>query len=255
MVYELIKEQPSQPKGWDTTVDDYLTRHDINYTSATPLQGGYSAYVWRVDGYQDPSSKKQRREPCVLKYADEAAKRVPKMALDSKRMRFEARALNSEPVKSACQAEPNVEVPEVLRTTDRALLMTWGGEMSLREALESGHHIDAAKIGSRLGRWLACLHEAGMNDSEAAGWENSTFMDPVKAGEYERLRTSMLASGFEGTAVDKAIEQIETPVATETVTAWDFRPSNTLLRVKDHPDGEPGLYVFRELPKTYGRQC
>ena len=241
MVYELIKEMPDKPRGWDSTVDDYLASHDISYTKATSLQGGYSAYVWRVDGYQDPISHRQRREPCVLKYADEAAKRVPKMALDSSRMRFEARALVCQPVKTACEAEPNVEVPEVLETTDRALLMSWGGEMNLRAAIENRENFDAEEIGSRLGRWLACLHEAGMNDPEAAQWENSTFMDPVKAGEYERLRISMQASGFDDASVDRAIDQLETPVARQTVTAWDFRPSNTLLRIEGHPDGQPGL--------------
>lgn len=54
------------------------------------------------------------------------------MALNSSRMQFEARALAYQSVKTVCEAESNAEVPEVLKTTDRALLMSWGGEMSLR---------------------------------------------------------------------------------------------------------------------------
>jgi hypothetical protein len=102
MVYKLIKELPEQPQSWNSKVDEYLADYDICYTKATPMQGGYSAYVWRVEGYQEPMTKSQRQEPCVLKYADKAAKRVPKTALDSSRMRFEARALASEPVRRAC---------------------------------------------------------------------------------------------------------------------------------------------------------
>jgi hypothetical protein len=44
-------------------------------------------------------------------------------------------------------------------------------------------------------------------------------MDPIKAGEYDRLRASMLANGFDETEVKKAIDQLEKPVGTETVTA------------------------------------
>ena len=113
--------------------------------------------------------------------------------------------------------------------------------MSLRAAIEDKQSFDAEAIGYRLGRWLSCFHEAGINDPEAAKWEKSTFMDPVKAGEYERLRSSMQASGFDDVAVEKAIDQLETPVAKQTVTAWDFRPSNTLLRIEGHPQGQPGL--------------
>lgn len=65
-------------------------------------------------------------------------------------------------------------------------------------------------------------------------------MDPVKAGGYERVRSSKQASGFDNASVEKSIDQLETPVAKQTVTAWDFCPSNALLRIEGHPQGQPG---------------
>lgn len=246
MVSEINGSHPSQPQAWSHPVDAYLASNNIHYARATPLQGGYSAYVWRVDGYNDdpspsPSSTASFSEPCVLKYADDAAKCVPGMALDPTRMRFEARALESEAVKSACAAEPGVQVPKVLRETERALLMTWGGEVSLKETLVEGGEIDGKKVGGRLGRWLACMHRAGVHDAEAREWESSSFMDPVKRNEYARLHEAMLANGFGEGGFHEVVERLEQPAGLETVTAWDFRPSNTLLRVEDYPEGEPGM--------------
>lgn len=251
MGIELIHEHPDEPREWQSTVDEYLASNAIPYTKATPLQGGHSAYVWRVDGYDDDSAACRKGEPCVLKYAEGTGKGAPDSVMDPTRMRFEARALTSEPVRKACLAEPSVEVPQVLRTTDQALLMTWGGEIDLRSAYTRGRCFDPGTVGAKLGRWLAHMHRAGTQDSESAGFENAT-MDNFKNVEVENLRTVMLANGFEETAVSDAIVRLEIPASVETLTAWDFRPMNALLRFEDSVDAEPGITVIDWEGNTYG---
>lgn len=67
MSIEIANDHPTQPRGWTSseTVDDFLTKNNIPYTIATPLAGGHSAYVWRIDGYFDDSTADQG-QPCEI---------------------------------------------------------------------------------------------------------------------------------------------------------------------------------------------
>lgn len=247
---DFYENHPEQPPGWKHTVDDYLANHGINHTAAIPLQGGNSAYIWRIDGFQDPISG-AINEPCVLKYAEEAAKGSPSFTFDASRMQFEARALASRPVAIACLSEPSVRVPKVLRTTDRALLMSWGGDIDLRSAYIQGPTFDVGDVGARLGRWLACLHLAGLEDEQIRTYE-SDMVEPVVAGEHENLRKTMIVHGMGETAVQEAMARLRDPVGSRTMTVWDFRPMNTLLRIPNTAESKPDLTVIDWECSRYG---
>jgi len=250
MALEILAIHPSQPRDWTQTVDEYLASNGIQYTAATPLAGGHSAYVWRIDGYFKNNNNINGRknhfrpeDPCILKYAEEVCKGAPQMKLDAKRMRFEARALRSAPVARACEVEPSVRVPRVLETMDHALLMSWGGEEDLRSAYINQRAFDAGKVGSRIGRWLASMHIAGLNDEEVRHFENDC-VESAGAVEHKILREAMLKDGLRDEEADAAIMVLRSPAGPKTLVAWDFRPMNTLLSFgRSDCDREPGVTI------------
>jgi tRNA A-37 threonylcarbamoyl transferase component Bud32 len=253
MAMEIISNQPKQPRGWTQTVDEYLADHGISYTSATPLPGGISAYVWRIEGYYKHQATEKDNltdEPCVLKYAEETASGAPQYnALDAERMRFEVRALRSGPVARACEAEPSVQVPRVLETTNRALLMSWGGDVNLRTAYIDRRTFDEGKVASRLGWWLASMHSAGLRDNDICGFENSSS-DVVVASEHHVLREAMLQAGLGQKEIEAAVARLKSSAGRKTLISWDFRPMNTLLRFCG--DGEPSLTIVDWEASKYG---
>lgn len=194
-------------------------------------------------------------EPCVLKYAEETAKGAPQYnSLDAERMRFEVRALRSTPVARACEAEPSVQVPRVLETTSRALLMSWGGDVDLRTAYIDrrafdGRPFDVEKVGFRIGRWLASMHSAGLQDDEIRSFENKSS-DVVVASEHRVLRETMIRAGHEENEVDAAIARLKAPAGPMTLVSWDFRPMNSLLRFCG--DGEPDISIVDWEASKYG---
>lgn len=253
MAIEITNEHLTQPRGWTVTesVDDYLAKHKIPYTTATPLTGGHSAYVWRIDGYYDHSTK-NKGEPCVLKYAEETAKGAPQLTLDANRMLFEARAMESQPVASACEQEPSVQVPAVLSATDQALLMSWAGDIDLRSAyMEKCRDFDVGKVGARLGRWIAAVHLGGLHDAEVSTWTNNST-DGFTTVEIENLRNIMAVDGMEAQAVEQVVQILGLPAGPKTLICWDFRPMNTLLRFSENLSEEPSLTIVDWEFSRYG---
>lgn len=142
MSVEITKETPANPRDWSGGIDDYLAQHQIVCSEVTPLSGGLSGWVWRLDGCSDSQGPTPRAycragEPVILKCADGMAKLAP-VPLEAERLQLEIKALRSRAVAEACRQEPSVEVPRVLKETCRGYLMTWGGEMDLRVAYKEG---------------------------------------------------------------------------------------------------------------------
>lgn len=253
MAIEITDEHLAQPRGWteSQTVDEYLTKNGIQYTTATPLAGGLSAYVWRIDGHFDGSMNYQG-QPCVLKYAEEIAKGAPQFTVNPKRMRFEARALTSQPVAHACAQEPSVKVPSVLSVTDQALLMSWAGDIDLRSAyMKRDRDFDVANVGGRLGRWIAAVHRGGLNNPDVSGWTNDVT-EAFAASEVDNLRKTMAADGMESQTIEEAAQMLVAPAGPKTLISWDFRPMNTLLRFGNSPLDEPSLTVVDWECAGYG---
>ena len=230
----LTSDVPAQPRTWDFTIDTFLTKNGIKCTKATPLKGGASCYVWRLDGlvrdHDSQVSSDLATKPCVLKVGDTTAKAAASLSMPPTRMANEVQALQSEVVAEACRREPSVQVPFVLRTVQDGFIMNWVGDMSLRDAYISNPQINAGRIGLRLGRWLACLHLAGLDNKEVRGWTRETA-DHVLEIEVQAIRGPLEAHGLAKDEISHIEAFLRKPSGPQTITPWDFRPMNTLVRL------------------------
>lgn len=217
---------PTQPRTWKGGVEQYLAENGIVYDKVEPLQSGTSCYLWHIDGLDGSHG-----QPAVLKVADSTPK-FDDRPLAADRLQSEVKALSrSQAVDKACSTESSVRVPRVLRTTKNGFIMTWAGDRDLRTAYKTDETdtLDAKAIGTRLGRWLASLHLAGV-EAGPDGWpeENSELRQFYVAGGVEES----VVRGVFGTDEDqiqRVLAVLRTPDRVRTLTPWDFRPMNTLL--------------------------
>lgn len=252
---------PLHPRLWAGGIDQYLTDNNITCTSATPIETGTSCYIWRLDGFSHPNYP--LTEPAVLKCADS----TPKFSDDvvsPARLSTEIRALSSRTVAEASRAEPTVRVPRVLRTTENGFVMSWAGDVSLLDAFRSntGTILDMADIGARIGKWLGCLQvagaESGVSGFEPMNPELGRFYNP--GGFMDKLVQSVFPDGKKSEKILAALRGTET---VRTLTAWDFRPMNTLLRFSGGSnDNTPDIYIvdwelaqFGEAAGDVGMWC
>lgn len=237
-------EPPSHPQIWKSGIEDYLVENEVAHKEVTPLQNGTSCFVWRLDGYQPPSTSSQNAttHPVVLKCADSTPK-YSDVPVAADRLQIEIAALKSRVVAAACQQEPSVHVPAVLQTTKNGFVMTWAGETDLRAAHSTPDSaLDFGAIGAGLGKWLACLHRAGVahgadgwasQNNELWKWYGARGVEPgtlsaALPDEHERARVAAL---------------LGTPDSIRTLTPWDFRPMNVLIQDKKSDEASPRVSV------------
>ncbi|KAK6852075.1 hypothetical protein PG995_012200 [Apiospora arundinis] len=257
MSVEISQETPANPRDWSGGIDSYLEEHQIACEKVTPLSGGLSSWVWRLDGLKPDDGLAAARpcggregEPVILKCADGMAKLAP-VPLAAERLQLEIKALRSHAVAEACRQEPSVEVPRVLKETYRGYLMTWGGEMDLRVAYKEGKLTEAAAVGARLGKWLACLHLAG-TDRDGWGTHNDDVDKFIAPGglEEQAIRAAMGKEGSSEEETKRVFDVLRQPAPVQTLTPWDFRPMNTLVRFSK--DKEPELTIVDWEFSHYG---
>lgn len=223
---------PEVPRSWNESIETHLSEHNIKFEKATPLTGGNSAYIWRLDGFRKGGKTHGRS---VFKYADTGIKGLEGMEGPAGRMLTEIRALNTAVVQRACEQEPHVEIPAVLQTTEEGFVMSWGGEVDLRTAFIQNQNLDARALGSRLGKWLAKLHVAASGHADFKGWRNA-FFDGIVNIEAEHLRADFEKRNIETSVAERAIALLQQPGPVQTLIIFDFRPMNTLLKSKDSVD-------------------
>ncbi|KAF1818568.1 uncharacterized protein K489DRAFT_374192 [Dissoconium aciculare CBS 342.82] len=165
-----------------------------------------------LDGDYLSKSTNSTNEILTLKYGESQIKLGP-LQMSADRMQWEVRALTSAAFARACAQEPAVEVPRVVTSTKEAVIMSWAGNRDLLSAYREDCALDAAYVGASLGRWLAHLHLTSMDDAEIKDCTNAT--------------ASM--------EMDQASAVYQTVTCVRALTAWDFRPMNTLLRNSDSP--------------------
>ena len=228
----VLTECPEVPRTWDQPVETYLSDHNIKCEKATPLTGGNSTYIWRLDGF-----KKGRRTHgrSVFKYADTEIKGMEDIKVPAGRMLTEIRALNTAVAQTACEQEPRVEIPTVLQTTDEGFVMSWGGEIDLRTAFIENKNLDARALGSRLVRWLANLHIAAAGRAEFKSWRNA-LIESVVEREATHICTAFEQRGIDSGIAERATALLQQPGPMQTLTICDFRAMNTLLKSKDSTD-------------------
>jgi hypothetical protein len=124
----------------------------------------------------------------------------------------------------------------VLQSTDEAIVMSWGGEIELRNAFLKNKDLDVRFLGSKLGRWIGCMHRAGVDNPEIKDWTNEVVTGLIP-NEEGLLRKYMSEAGsFDQSTMDKAARIFKEPASLRTLAIWDFRPMNTLLRTADDPN-------------------
>jgi aminoglycoside phosphotransferase (APT) family kinase protein len=156
-------------------------------------------------------------------------------------LQYEIKALNSGAVKEACRKEPSVKVPRVLRTVKNGFIMNWVGESDLRTAFKTGRVQDPAAAGRRLGRWLGCLHLAGI-ELGSDGW-SSTHDELDKFYVPGGLAEGAIRASMDDDEAERVLIALRAPVTTRTLTPWDFRPMNVVVRLSDDIEALPGLTV------------
>lgn len=251
---------PPNPRLWAGGIDQYLADNNITCTSATAIEGSRSCYIWRIDGLVHPEHLPT--DPAALKCADSTPKFTDD-AVSPARLATEVRALTCDAVAAASRAEPSVRVPKVLRTTENGFLMSWAGDVNLRDAFRDDPTLDMVDIGTRIGKWLGCLQVAGAalgaSGFEPVNPELRRFYNP--GGFMDKLVQSVVTETEASDMILAALRGIET---TRTLTAWDFRPMNSLLRFPDSSDDykTPEIYIvdweltqFGEAAGDVGMWC
>ncbi|KAK4622131.1 hypothetical protein CLAFUW4_07102 [Fulvia fulva] len=228
----VLTECPEVPRTWDEPIETYLSDHNIACEKATPLTGGNSAYIWRLDGFKKDGQTHGRS---VFKYADTEIKGMVDMEVPAGRMLTEIRALNTTVVQKACEQVPYVQIPTVLQTTEEGFVMSWAGEVDLRTAFIQNKDLDAEALGLRLGKWLASLHVAAVGDPGIKTWTNA-LIEGVVEREAAHLRTGFRERGIHDDVTERAVALLQQPGPVQTLTVCDFRPMNTLLSSKDSVD-------------------
>lgn len=103
---------------------------------------------------------------------------------------------------------------------------------------------DPAAVGTRLGTWLSHLHLAGCRADREDDW--APHNDGVAAFtapgglEEQAVRAALAKAGRGGAEIRRAVGVLRRPPPVPTLTPWDFRPMNTLVRCRD---GAPALTV------------
>jgi len=237
---EISPEVFDAPRGWKQSIHEYLAGYGLQCHKATALQGGNSAYVWRIEGLQaiDGASFAKFMNPAnellILKYGEGQLKSGA-LQMPPARMQWEVRAMTSSVVARACAQEPAVEVPRVITSTKEAVIMSWAGDRDLLSTYSQDCTLDAAYVGASLGRWLAGMHLTSIDDAEIKDWTNATAT-MVEEMERGNMAHKLAASGeFSQQEVNQASTAHQTITGVRALTAWDFRPMNTLLRDGDNP--------------------
>lgn len=254
-------EQPTSgnrthPKDWRGGIEDYLRDNEITCNKITPMDIGQSCFLFRLDGLKDVEASRMghiESEPVAMKCADSEIKANMGVGIPvrAQRMEVEVKALTSKAVANACLLEPSVQVPSVLRHTSNGFIMSWAGDTDLRTAYRSNSLKDAASVGLRLGKWLACLHTAGILEG-SDGWSTKCReleLFYVPGGVEESTVRSMISDEEE---VQRVLSAIRKRGSLRTLTSWDFRPMNTIVRFHDGKDTDPDLTIVDWELAHYG---
>jgi tRNA A-37 threonylcarbamoyl transferase component Bud32 len=117
--------------------------------------------VWRV--------RDSKGECFVVKHAEPYVKNAPEISFPVSRMDFEARVM--EKIPELLPDATHVTVPRVIRydNASSVLMMSDGGEKTLKAVYLLSTAEDARVLGSRAGKWLRSLHSATV-DVDIGKW-------------------------------------------------------------------------------------
>jgi hypothetical protein len=243
-----------QPQSWKHSVYEYLAQNNVKCSSATPLEGGHSTYIWRLENVhilrKNDVGSTIISDKCVLEFAESTSK-LNHIPFPPERLQWESRALNSHVVGQACALEPSVCVSRTLFATKQALVLDWAGDIDLRTAILVGAIRDESAISSRLGKWLAHMHEAGLCDKTTQAWKNNGMAEKLLTLQESSMRDLLAEHKTSSSTIEHAITTFRQPAGgLETGVLLDFRPMNVLLSRLE--DNQPSITVIDMECSTYG---
>jgi hypothetical protein len=63
--------QFDQPPWWTSSIHGYLADNNITCTSAKPMQGGHSTYIWKLENFSVANAQQHVScNQCILKYPE-----------------------------------------------------------------------------------------------------------------------------------------------------------------------------------------
>ncbi|KAF2259085.1 kinase-like protein [Lojkania enalia] len=212
----------------------YLTAQKIDYISTTLLIGGITNFVYRVTF---PSNKTK-----IYKHAAPYSHSNTDLALDPKRMDFEARSLELlSPLLSKNLPEVNVHTVKLYsyRKPENLICMEDGGERNLKSAYPDPD-LDITAIGTELGQWIAGLHlcskKVSLSPSNPQDLEaNNFFAVNICQYSYYNLPHALSQFGHDPKFGDFINMEFGSMLSSENecICHGDFWPGNILVKQKD----------------------
>lgn len=106
-------------------------------------------------------------------------------------------------------------------------------------------------ISSKLGKWIAHMHQTGQRDESVQTWKENGTADKVFALEEAGVRNLLAAHQVPMSTVERALATFQQPAGgLQTGVIFDFRLMNVLLSRLD--EREPSIAVIDLEASTYG---
>ena len=217
-----IDKNSLQPRNPGFSLEACLSGTGISIDKVTPLTGGLVNYVWRITDIHGNT--------WILKHAESSLKLNASICSDPARLSHEARGMNSEAVREACNAVSGITVPRVVTYNEKlhTLVTTDGGNESLAEAYETGK-LDMRDVGQRLAEWLAALHTT-TSKTPIGIWKNE-LAESVSMVAANGMPQCMEEHGYDRRVGEMARDGFFAlqPGEHACCVQGDFRPGNILV--------------------------
>ncbi|KAK5175383.1 uncharacterized protein LTR77_000522 [Saxophila tyrrhenica] len=229
------------PHEYDLTTEDGILTwlHKSEYdegsevTTVERLPEGFGGFVYRAH-LQDAA-----RASVIVKHAEGYAARAQHWKLDQSRMHFEYEAMDylSGP---EMQSDRSIRTPEVLfydRKNYVLVMEDAGDRPSVKRWLQPGVGVEAAsKVGRRLGRYLARVHDMTANALDVKSRFNGNMTAKYLSGTlyFGGLPAAAEKFGHEDEFLQEAacVGQQEVNEANDVLTLGDFWTGNVLVDAK-----------------------
>ncbi|KAF2724120.1 kinase-like protein [Polychaeton citri CBS 116435] len=229
----------------------YLNDHHSAYGRVDRIERlleGFAGFVYRVHLNIDAlvADSKGGLHSIIVKHAEPYAARAKQWEMDPNRMDFEYNALQFYSTPTM-HGDGSARSPKVLNYDQqhRVLIMEDAGTLpSVKGWFTSDVDVNsAAAVGSKLGNFLANLHNLTIDDIELKGKFNGNHTAKYLSGElyFGRLPVTAKKHGFDSAFIAEAAEagRREVYESSEVLTHGDFWTGNILV-----PSTSPQLLVL-----------
>jgi tRNA A-37 threonylcarbamoyl transferase component Bud32 len=217
-----------------TTVDEireYLILRNIHAVHIEKVTGGTGNFIWRIEIPEGQRNIIKHAAPFIATYQE--------VLFDVERMGFEVRALQILP--SILPKDSLIKIPRLLFYDEQVNVLGLEdvGDKTLEDLYEDPR-LDAARVGRRLGTWLARLHTATSNGTVKHGFHNQTSKKmSAQSWLYEQLPGTLKRRGFDPALGERIHEQYGTDNLNDEISLChgDLNPSNLVFNEREMEAG------------------